>query len=294
MLGNDAPEASLPGEIVYDGRVVRLRDQVRRGPDALVVPGAAWRPSSTDALRELAVAAFRAIDCAGMARVDFFLERRPARLVNEINTIPGFTSTSVLRQDVGGPGLAYPDLVAAPRRPRPGASPGRSRGRHGRSRSDVVIAGGGTGGHTSPGLAVAALLRERGVAVRVDRQPRRYRSPAGRRAGIPYHAIPTGKLRRYWAWRTSAISPSTCRPACSARASLAAPARVRDVVLATGGFVALPVVLARRGRARPDRRARADGGARAWPTASPPACARRIAITVRRQRRGTSRPRAWS
>ena len=68
-------------------------------------------PELTARFRELAIAAFRAIDCAGMARVDFFLDDTGAILVNEINTIPGFTCDERLRQDVEATGLSYPDLV---------------------------------------------------------------------------------------------------------------------------------------------------------------------------------------
>jgi UDP-N-acetylglucosamine--N-acetylmuramyl-(pentapeptide) pyrophosphoryl-undecaprenol N-acetylglucosamine transferase len=107
----------------------------------------------------------------------------------------------------------------------------------------VIITGGGTGGHTSPGLAVAARLRERGVThawigSRDGLEARR----AGE-LGISYHAIPTGKLRRYWAWR-NVTDLAVNVPAGVVRAwALLRRLRPR-VVLATGGFVALPVVLA--------------------------------------------------
>ena len=107
----------------------------------------------------------------------------------------------------------------------------------------VVIAGGGTGGHTSPGLAVAGLLRERGISclwigsrqgIEADRVPRQ---------GIPYHAISTGKLRRYWDWQNlSDLAFNVPAGLVQARRLLA---RLRPgVVLGTGGFVALPVVAA--------------------------------------------------
>jgi UDP-N-acetylglucosamine--N-acetylmuramyl-(pentapeptide) pyrophosphoryl-undecaprenol N-acetylglucosamine transferase len=106
----------------------------------------------------------------------------------------------------------------------------------------VVIAGGGTGGHTSPGLAVATLLRERGIshAWIGSRDGLEARRAAER--SIPYHAIPTGKLRRYWAWRNlSDLAVNVPAGIVRARTLLR---RLRPrVVLATGGFVALPVVL---------------------------------------------------
>jgi UDP-N-acetylglucosamine--N-acetylmuramyl-(pentapeptide) pyrophosphoryl-undecaprenol N-acetylglucosamine transferase len=107
----------------------------------------------------------------------------------------------------------------------------------------VVIAGGGTGGHTSPGLAVASVLRERGIeCVWIGSQG----GIEARRApeqGIPYHAIPTGKLRRYWA-RENLTDITLNVPAGVFRA-FRLLRRIRpDVVFGTGGFVALPVVIA--------------------------------------------------
>jgi D-alanine-D-alanine ligase len=109
VLGNDAPEASLPGEIVYDAEWYDYATKYTEGQARVVVP-APIPGELTARIRELAVAAFRAVDCAGMARVDFFLEGdRP--LVNEINTIPGFTSTSAYARLWEASGLAYADLV---------------------------------------------------------------------------------------------------------------------------------------------------------------------------------------
>jgi len=105
----------------------------------------------------------------------------------------------------------------------------------------VVIAGGGTGGHTSPGLAVATLLRERsktcawiGSRFGIEAQ----RVPP---TGIPYVAISTGKLRRYWAWQNVADLVVNV-PAGMLGAIRALRALRPRVVFGTGGFVALPVV----------------------------------------------------
>lgn len=105
----------------------------------------------------------------------------------------------------------------------------------------VVIAGGGTGGHTSPGLAVATLLRERlktcawiGSRTGIEAQ----RVPP---TGIPYVAISTGKLRRYWAWQNVADLAVNV-PAGAVGAIRALRALRPRVVFGTGGFVALPVV----------------------------------------------------
>jgi UDP-N-acetylglucosamine--N-acetylmuramyl-(pentapeptide) pyrophosphoryl-undecaprenol N-acetylglucosamine transferase len=106
----------------------------------------------------------------------------------------------------------------------------------------VIIAGGGTGGHTSPGLAVAALLRRRGVGHAWIGSHDGVEARRAVEEGIPYHAIPTGKLRRYWAWR-NVTDLAINVPAGVLRAT-ALLRRLRPrVVLATGGFVALPVVL---------------------------------------------------
>jgi D-alanine-D-alanine ligase len=109
VLGNDTPEASLPGEIVYEGEWYDYATKYAEGQARLVCP-APVTAELTAEFRELAVATFRAIDCAGMARVDFFLEGSRL-LVNEINTIPGFTATSGYARMWEATGLSYPDLV---------------------------------------------------------------------------------------------------------------------------------------------------------------------------------------
>jgi D-alanine-D-alanine ligase len=109
VLGNDEPRASLPGEITYAGEWYDYATKYSEGQAKLIVP-APVPPAITARLQTLAVAAFQAIDAAGMARVDFFLEDDTV-LVNEINTIPGFTSTSAYARLWEASGLAYGDLV---------------------------------------------------------------------------------------------------------------------------------------------------------------------------------------
>jgi len=109
VLGNDDPQTSLPGEIVYESEWYDYATKYAEGQARLVCP-APVSPALIARFRELAVTAFRAVDCAGMARVDFFLDGATI-LVNEINTIPGFTSTSGYAKMWEATGLAYPDLV---------------------------------------------------------------------------------------------------------------------------------------------------------------------------------------
>ncbi len=108
---------------------------------------------------------------------------------------------------------------------------------------DVLIAGGGTGGHTAPGLAVAALLDAGGLAYAWIGSRSGIEARLAPARAIPFFAIPTGKLRRYWAWRN--VTDLLLRvPAGVARAAYLLRRLRPRVVFATGGFVALPVVLA--------------------------------------------------
>ncbi len=111
VLGNEAPEASVVGEVVPHGAFYDYESKYSAGGADLRVP--ADLPAETRrAVRELAIRAFEVLDCAGMARVDFFLERPSGRLfVNELNTIPGFTATSMYPRLWAASGLPYRQLV---------------------------------------------------------------------------------------------------------------------------------------------------------------------------------------
>jgi D-alanine-D-alanine ligase len=109
VLGNDEPMASLPGEITYDAEWYDYSTKYLEGQARLTVP-APISPELTRQIRELAIAAFRAVDCSGMARVDFFLDG-DRLLVNEINTIPGFTATSGYAKMWAASGLTYTALL---------------------------------------------------------------------------------------------------------------------------------------------------------------------------------------
>ena len=112
VLGNEDPEVSVPGEIFLKGEgFYNYEAKYVEGGMELGVP-AKLPDETTEELRRIARAAFEAVDAAGMARVDFFLERGMDRLLlNEINTIPGFTPTSVYAELWAASGLSYEDLI---------------------------------------------------------------------------------------------------------------------------------------------------------------------------------------
>jgi len=111
VLGNEAPEASLPGEVIPSREFYDYRDKYVNGKTKFVIP-AELGPRTLARTRALAIAAFKALACSGMARVDFFLEKGTNRLfVNEINTIPGFTVISMYPRLWAASGLPFPRLL---------------------------------------------------------------------------------------------------------------------------------------------------------------------------------------
>ncbi|MEP7199801.1 MAG: D-alanine--D-alanine ligase family protein [Chloroflexota bacterium] len=112
VLGNDQPIVSVVGEVRTKRR--DFYDYVAKYTDGeadLIIP-ADLPTTQADAVRVLALRAYRAIDCAGMARADFFIERESERIfVNELNTIPGFTRFSMYPKLWEGSGLSYAELV---------------------------------------------------------------------------------------------------------------------------------------------------------------------------------------
>jgi len=111
VLGNDEPEASLPGEVIPHREFYDYNDKYVDNKTGFVIP-ARLSASLVARVRRLAVAAFRTLDLAGMARVDFFLERTSGRLyVNEVNTIPGFTEISMYPKLWAASGLPFPALL---------------------------------------------------------------------------------------------------------------------------------------------------------------------------------------
>ena len=111
VLGNHEPKASVPGEIVphrefYDYAAKYLEDGTQ-----LVIP-AVLKPAQVKKIQTLAVQAFQALELCGMARVDFFLEKKGGKLyLNELNTIPGFTSISMYPKLWEASGIPFRDLI---------------------------------------------------------------------------------------------------------------------------------------------------------------------------------------
>ena len=117
VLGDDPPEASVPGEILPGDEFYSYADKYERADAQLLAP-APLSPEQTDDVRRLAVRAFEACRCEAMARVDFFLEEQRAGgalgrgfLVNEVNTIPGFTPISMYPRLWEESGVSYPELL---------------------------------------------------------------------------------------------------------------------------------------------------------------------------------------
>lgn len=111
VLGNHDPQASTPGEIIphrefYDYTAKYLEEGTQ-----LLIP-AKLKPAQIKTIRKLAVSAFRVLELSGMARVDFFLEKKSGKLfLNEVNTIPGFTSISMYPKLWEASGIPFRELI---------------------------------------------------------------------------------------------------------------------------------------------------------------------------------------
>lgn len=111
VLGNDDIVASVPGEIIPGDEFYSYQDKYFDGKSYWEIP-ARIKPEQAEEVRRLAVLAFKAVDGAGLARVDFFLDRETGRLLlNEINTIPGFTKISMYPKLWEASGIPYGELV---------------------------------------------------------------------------------------------------------------------------------------------------------------------------------------
>ena len=111
VLGNDEPEASIPGEIRSHRTFYDYEAKYHDDSTELIIP-ADLDPEESEQLRAMAIAAFRALDGEGMARVDFLFDRKTRRAyVNELNSLPGFTSVSMYPKLWEASGLPYPQLL---------------------------------------------------------------------------------------------------------------------------------------------------------------------------------------
>jgi D-alanine-D-alanine ligase len=111
VLGNDKPEASVPGEIVPGKEFYDYTAKYVDEGSKLIIP-AKLSKAETRKIQQLAISAFKAVDCSGLARVDFLMDPKNRKIyLNEINTMPGFTAISMYPKLWAASGLAYPDLI---------------------------------------------------------------------------------------------------------------------------------------------------------------------------------------
>ncbi len=111
VLGNDEPVASLPGEVVPGKEFYDYAAKYLEEGSQLIIP-AKLTKAQTRQVQEMAVGAFQAVDCAGLARVDFLMDPQSKKIyVNEINTMPGFTAISMYPKLWAASGVPYPELI---------------------------------------------------------------------------------------------------------------------------------------------------------------------------------------
>ena len=124
VLGNDKPQASVAGEIVPSTEFYDYNAKYLDEGSQLVIPAKLTKAESKK-VQDLAIAAFKAVDGSGLSRVDFLMDPKSRKIyLNEINTMPGFTSISMYPKLWAASGLAYPDLIAKLDRVRTGTPRG--------------------------------------------------------------------------------------------------------------------------------------------------------------------------
>jgi D-alanine-D-alanine ligase len=111
VLGNESPIASVPGEIIPQRDFYSYEAKYLDENGALLEVPAQIDTLVSNQLRKLAVQAFQVLSCEGMARVDFFLNEKRGLVINEVNTIPGFTRISMYPRLWQASGVSYPDLI---------------------------------------------------------------------------------------------------------------------------------------------------------------------------------------
>ncbi|MBW4651370.1 MAG: D-alanine--D-alanine ligase [Kastovskya adunca ATA6-11-RM4] len=111
VLGNDHPKASVVGQITFESDFYDYETKYTQGQADLIIP-APLPTDVTSKIQQMAIQAFQAVDAAGLARVDFFyVESTGEILINEINTFPGFTATSMYPRLWAATGVPFPELV---------------------------------------------------------------------------------------------------------------------------------------------------------------------------------------
>ncbi|HEX9061757.1 MAG TPA: D-alanine--D-alanine ligase, partial [Clostridia bacterium] len=112
ILGNDEPEASTVGEVVPCNEFYDYTAKYNSGDESKVIIPANLPQKTIEEIRYYAVKAFKALDCSGLSRVDFFVHKDTGKIyINEINTLPGFTSISMYAKLWDASGVPYPKLV---------------------------------------------------------------------------------------------------------------------------------------------------------------------------------------
>ena len=110
VLGNDEPECSVVGEIVPKKDFYDYKAKYEDGDTAMIIPAEITEQQYAD-VKEMAVTAFKALDCSGLVRADFFLTKDGEFLINEVNTMPGFTPFSMFPLLWKHTGVEYPQLI---------------------------------------------------------------------------------------------------------------------------------------------------------------------------------------
>jgi D-alanine-D-alanine ligase len=111
VLGNDKPEASVPGETVPSAEFYDYSAKYLEEGSQLIIPSKLTK-SEAKHIQDLAIGAFRAVDCSGLGRVDFLMDPKSRKIfLNEINTMPGFTSISMYPKLWAATGVDYPQLI---------------------------------------------------------------------------------------------------------------------------------------------------------------------------------------
>jgi D-alanine-D-alanine ligase len=111
ILGNDDPQASPVGELTFESEFYDYDTKYTEGRAEMHIP-ANIPQAISDQARALAIQAFKALDCAGLSRIDFFYCEDGSLYLNEVNTMPGFTKTSMYPQLWQAAGVGYAELVS--------------------------------------------------------------------------------------------------------------------------------------------------------------------------------------